>query len=144
MSVNGNMTLEQVLTLAKSMVDSRLAEMAASLDNETDNPGILKREKKGYVISSAALGTTSWEPFYHDWLAQYKQVKEYLENALTDSKARTSLKSLCEHGNDNYKGYKRTYHPHVTEQLNPLLAETIATLNLWFQKGEEVSNNIEP
>lgn len=136
-----NETLVGLIASALSAIKGKLAIQALALEDLPDNPAILQRYGKAFTLQYSALGTTSWDPFYHDWKAQYQQVQTFLSSAMEDSKARTALASISRHSSDNYMGYKRTYHPEVIAQVQPAINEVVLGLQLWFRNNDAVDRS---
>lgn len=134
-------TLSEIIASALSVIKGKLAAQALALDGLPDNPGVSQRYCKAFTLQASALGTTSWDPFYHDWKAQYQQVQVFLTTAMEDSKARTALSSIDKYSSENYLGYKRTYHPDVIAQMEPCIREVVLGLQLWFQNKETTEHH---
>lgn len=130
-------SLLEVIAQARAVITQKLAEHALQVSSLPDNPQVSRREGKSFVISSSALGTTSWDPFYHDWKSQYEQIGFYLINAMTDTKSRTALASIVETGKERLQSTTRTYHPDVVRQVYPHVMDVVTALRHWFKPGNE-------
>lgn len=126
-------SLFQIIANARTVITQKLAEHALQVSDLPDNPDISRRAGKSFVISSSALGTTSWDPFYHDWKSQYEQIAQHLVAAMTDSKSRTGLASIIETGKERLQSRTRTYHPEVVRQVYPSVSEVVVALRHWFK-----------
>lgn len=80
-------SLTDHLYRALALIDVAVSEAAAKVSAGPDNPAVHRIRGAGNIIAftinfsdiGRRKGSASWDPFSHDWLAQYRYAKELIE-----------------------------------------------------------------
>lgn len=128
-------SLSERLAYALALIDEAIADAASKLGTGPDNPAIRRiggADKKliAFNVNSSELGragrTGSWDPFSHDWLAQYRYARELVEkrkfSALRDLLSGHTYRDLS-HG-------LRTFAPQVIEHVKAITGDLQAAVAL--------------
>lgn len=128
-------SLSERLAHALALIDEAIADAAGKLGTGPDNPAIRRiggADKKlvAFGINFSELGRAgragSWDPFTHDFLAQYRYARELVEkrkfSALRDLLAGHTYRDLS-HG-------LRTFAPEVIEHVKAITGDLSAAVAL--------------
>jgi hypothetical protein len=122
--------LSSRLARALALVDEAITEAAARLEAQPDNPAITRHTPAGSKLTAFTINlsdiakaggrsTGSWDPFSHDWLAQYRYARD-----LIVARRFTALRDLLAGlgYRDPSLGY-RSLAPEVVERIRAITGD---------------------
>ena len=115
--------LAELLIQALALFEGAIEEARVELVKQGDNPKIDRRFPNApnvFVISSSVLGANQkWDPFAHDWVAQYRYAADLLQ-----TRRFAALEKLLEgSGYRDASHGMRTFAPEVIERIKAITGD---------------------